>query len=149
MPQAEPVGAEVSNRDAWVVDSTGGLSKTPVSLSQYLSELEGAQASGQVDATVRYNVSQKLNLDSITFSPGGIYKSERVLICGHIGTVSTSAVAHDLYKTFVRAVTKGFEKIGGYRVGPEAARLMDEGYRMVTIGISSPPAYDLRRPNAH
>ncbi len=40
----------------------------------------------------------------------------------------------------------GFEKIGTYRIGPEAARMMDEGYRMVTIEIASPGAYDLRRP---
>jgi hypothetical protein len=91
-------------------------------------------------------VSQKLNPDSITFLPGGIYKEEKILVCGHIGTIFNSAVSRSLYKAFVITVTKGFQKIGSYRVGPEASRLMDNGYRMVTIGITSPPAYDLRRP---
>lgn len=128
---------------AWSVGSTGKISQAPTSVDQYLTNL-GAP-SEQPTADVRYDISQKLNSDSLVFSPGGIYQNERVLVCGHIGTISQSAVANDLYRAFVQSVTKGFEKIGGYRVGPEADRLMDEGYRMVTIGIGSPRAYDLRR----
>lgn len=94
---------------------------------------------------VRYSLSQRLNPDSISFLPGGLFSDQKILVCGHIGTMSESQASISLYKVFVRAVTKGFEKIGSYRVGPEAARLMDEGYRMVTIGITSPTAYDLRR----
>jgi hypothetical protein len=94
---------------------------------------------------VRYDVSQLRNPDTVSFLPGGIYQNHRALVCGHIGTASESQVSIALYLAFARAVTKGFEKIRAYRVGPEAARLMDQGYRMVTIGLGSPQEYDLRR----
>jgi hypothetical protein len=94
---------------------------------------------------VRYDVNQKLNPDSVSFLPGGIFNDQRVLVCGHIGTASGSPISLSLYKTFVKAITKGFEKVGAYRVGRKAASLMHEGYRMVTIGINSPRKYDLAR----
>ena len=134
-----------AQQKALIVDNAGAVSPAPIAFDQYLSELEEASSSKSPPASVRYNLSQKLNPDSITFLPGGIYTGEKVLVCGHIGTICTSTVAQDLYRKFVMAVTRGFERIGSYRVGPEARRLMDEGYRMVTIAISSPVAYDLRR----
>jgi hypothetical protein len=94
---------------------------------------------------VRYDVSQKSNPGTVSFLPGGLFDEHRVLICGHIGTASESSISLSLYSAFTKALTRGYEKIGGYRVGPEAASLMDEGYRMVTIGISSPRKYDLVR----
>lgn len=132
---------------AHVVDASGYISRAPTSIDDYISELENGVAECRENRTtnVRYNVSQKLNPDSIIFSPGGQFKGESILICGHIGTVSNSPSSLYLYKTFVQTVTKGFEKILNYRVGPDAARRMAAGYRMVTIGISSPTAYDLQR----
>jgi hypothetical protein len=144
VPQVQQSGAKLFSQKVWTVAGSGELSNAPSSLEQCLSDLEG-RPSNHRTPNVRYDVSQKLNADSIVFSPGGIYNGERVLICGHIGTISASAIAQDLYKTFVKATTKDFEKIGSYRVGPEAARLMDAGYRMVTIGMGSPRAYDLHR----
>ncbi len=99
----------------------------------------------QKDGGIRYGIDQLLNPDSITFLPGGIYDDQRILVCGHIGTASTTAASVALYKAFVKYVTKGFDRVGSYRVGPEALRLMDVGYRMVTISIGSPSGYDLRR----
>lgn len=143
VPQVQLSGGKLPRQKAWRVTSSGELSGVGVSLDKYLGDLEGIP--DQQPENTRYNVSQKLNADSVVFSPGGIYNDERVLVCGHIGTISTSAAAQDLYRVLVKTLTAGFEKIGNYRVGPEAARMMDEGYRMVTIGISSPAAYDLRR----
>ena len=94
---------------------------------------------------IRYDLSQKRNPDSVVFRPGGVYKGERVLVCGHIATLSKSPVAMSLYRAFVASIIRGFEKIGSYRVGPEAIRMMDEGHRMVTISVGSPREYDLRR----
>jgi hypothetical protein len=99
----------------------------------------------QTGGGVRYALDQLRNPDSVTFLPGGIYGDNRILVCGHIGTASESDISIVLYKAFTRAVTKGFEKVGAYRVGPEASRLMEQGYRMVTIGVTSPAEYDLRR----
>jgi hypothetical protein len=93
---------------------------------------------------IRYALNQKLNPDSITFYPGGLYR-EGVLVCGDIGTIWKTPASLDLYKRFVQSVTKTFAKIGSYRVGSEAERLMDKGYRMVTISIRSPREYDLSR----
>lgn len=98
----------------------------------------------QLGGGIRYALDQKPNQESIVFSPGGLY-GDNVLICGHIGTIWDNPVALTLYKTFVRSLTRGFVKIGSYRVGPEAEHFMDRGYRMVTIGISSPQEYDLRK----
>jgi hypothetical protein len=93
---------------------------------------------------IHYFVDQEFNPKSICFSPGGIYE-EHNLICGHIGTASEHPESITLYKAFANAIIKGFKKIGTYKVGPEALRLMDQGIRMVTIGTKSPPEYDLKR----
>jgi hypothetical protein len=93
---------------------------------------------------VHYFVDQEFNPRSICFRPGGIYK-ERNLISGRIGTASDDPDSLELYKTFTKAITKGFKKVGNYRVGHEALRLMDQGVRMITMGVDEPPEYDLRR----
>ena len=93
---------------------------------------------------IHYFVDQSLNPASITFLPGGLYQSQ-YLICGHIGTTSEHPESIEIYKSFTKAVTKGFMKVGNYRVGPEALRLMDQGIRMITMGIREPPEYDLKR----
>jgi hypothetical protein len=93
---------------------------------------------------VHYFVNQLLNPTSITFLTGGLYEN-RFLICGHIGTISEHPQSIELYKAFKKALTKGFKTVGNYRVGPEALRLMDQGVRMITMGVDEPPEYDLRR----
>ncbi len=137
-----------------ICDETGAISKSSLSLDRYLSDLEEKSGlKGDIEAvptlqsagSIRYEVGPDQNPDGIIFAPGGIYNSQKVLVCGHIGTLMNSRESLDLYNSFVRAVTEGFQAIGSYRVGPEAVRLMDEGYRLVTIGLASPPEYDLRR----
>jgi hypothetical protein len=130
----------------------GGALSRVASLDEYLSELERKTAESETDAPasvgeVWYDVSQKLNPESVSFLPGGIFDDHRVLICGHIGTASESSISLSLYRAFTKVITKGFEKVREYRIGPEAASLMDEGYRMVTIGINSPLKCDLVRGN--
>lgn len=114
-----------------------------------LDQLTSGALDRLVSAEVRYALDQRRNPDTVSFLPGGVYNEQQILVCGHIGTASESPISIDLYKAFAGAVTKGFERIGAYRVGPEAIRLMDEGYRMVTIGIGSPREYDLRRGVMH
>jgi hypothetical protein len=50
-----------------------------------------------------------------------------------------------LYRAFAPELLRGFEKIKAYRAGPEAVRLLAEGWRLVTISARSPAGYDLRR----
>lgn len=92
---------------------------------------------------VNYIVDDQSYLTAIFFRPGGFYQ-DHCLISGNIGTASVHPQSIELYNNFTRAVTKGFKKIGNYRVGPEALCLMENGMRMVTIGINSPREYDLK-----
>ena len=147
-------GTNLALENALMVDEKGKISKNPAPFAQYLYSLEqtgGGKLKSQSNQTslsvggVRYEVSQQANPDSITFLPGGIFENQRVLVCGHIGTASKSSESLGLYKPFTKSVTKDFARIGNYRVGPEAERLMDQGYRMVTIGIGSSREYDLRK----
>jgi hypothetical protein len=100
---------------------------------------------GWTRGKVRYTLDQLQNPESISVRLGGIFDSQKVLVCGHIGTASDSAVSITLYKAFAKAIVKGFQKVRNYHVGPEAIRLMDEGYRMVTVSVGSPPEWDLRK----
>jgi hypothetical protein len=93
---------------------------------------------------IHYFVDQQFNPKSICFRPGGIYEGHS-LISGRVGTASDDSDSIELYKTFTKAVTKGFKKIGNYKVGAEALGLMDQGVRMITMGIDEPPQYDLKR----
>lgn len=92
----------------------------------------------------RYAVTQEGNPRSIVIALSGLYQ-EAILVPGKVGSVSDHPEAIALYKYVVRELTRGFVKVRMYFVGPEALRMMDEGRRLVTIGIRSPPEYDLRR----
>lgn len=89
-------------------------------------------------------LTKRENPDSIRSSPGGLFGDD-ILICGHIDTISKSPRSLDLYQKFAQIVTKRFQRIGSYRVGPEAEKLTDEGFRLLTISIKSPREYDVRR----
>jgi hypothetical protein len=97
----------------------------------------------QQNGGVLYFLNQMQNATSIAFWPGGLYE-ERNLICGHINTASANKESLDLFRDFSRTVTKGFQRIGSYFVGPKALVLMSQGVRMVTISVKSPSEYDLR-----
>jgi len=44
---------------------------------------------------------------------------------------------------FAKTVVRGFHKVHSYWVGPEAYREFRAGKRLATIGVKSPPEYDL------
>jgi hypothetical protein len=93
---------------------------------------------------IHYFVDQQFNPKSICFRPGGLYERHN-LISGRIGTASDDPDSMELYKTFTKALTKGFKKLSNYKVGPEALQMMDQGIRMITMGVDEPPEYDLKR----
>jgi hypothetical protein len=134
---------------AVMVGRAGKISASSLSLEEALSSVEDSRGDDVAEKPARYAtyvLSQKLNPDSIVFIPGGIYSEQPALVAGHIGTISDSVASLGLYKAFNKAILKNFEKIRSYHVGPEAADLMQRGYRMVTISIGSSPIYDLQRP---
>jgi len=144
---APSTSRRAGRQNAIVVDDAGGLSRSALSLDEQLALLEHGTTpeNPALKPGMACVLSQKLNPDSVVFSPGGVYKDQPAIIAGHVGTISQSNDALALYKGFVRAVAKSFEKIGSYYVGPEAAKLMAQGCRMVTISVVSPPLYDLKR----
>lgn len=89
-----------------------------------------------------FNIGQLKNPNSIFFQPGGIYNKE-YLIRGNIGTVSESKESKELFKYFSKGITKGFTKIRGWYVGPDALRLMNLGIRLITMHVKENPNYDL------
>jgi len=64
---------------------------------------------------IHYFIDQQFNRKSICFAPGGMYE-EHNLISGRIGTASDDPDSIELY---TKAVTKGFKKVGNYKVGPD------------------------------
>lgn len=90
----------------------------------------------------RYALTQEGNPRSIVIALSGLYQ-ETTLVAGKIGTVSEHPQAIALFKYFARELTRGFKRIRMFLVGPEALRMLEEGKRLVTIGIRSPTEYDL------
>lgn len=91
---------------------------------------------------VRFAISQKLNEDTITFSPGGWYGTQ-VILYGRVATISANLSSKNLYNLFAKAFRGNFAKIQEFLVGPEALDLARRGVRL-TIGAASPAEVDLR-----
>lgn len=92
---------------------------------------------------VMYAVDQLSNPATIVFRPGGTY-SGTCLIAGQLGTVSDHPLSLALYRTFSSELRRQFERIGSFHVGPDAGRLLDQGWRL-TANARSPATYDLSR----
>jgi hypothetical protein len=146
-PALSSGSGHAGHSNAIVVDAVGQPSGSVLSLSKALTFLEAGTTpeNPALQPGVACFLSQKLNPGSIVFAPGGVHNDQPAIIAGHIGTISQSGNALILYKGFVKRVTRGFAKIGSYYVGPEAVRLMSQGHRMVTMSLSSPTLYDLKR----
>lgn len=84
-------------------------------------------------------------------SPGGVsfYFGRTIagvclLLPGQIATGSLEAQSLGIYAVFRREAQKRFEKIKSYYVGPEAASLLDKGFRLAQTEKST-AEYDLVR----
>jgi hypothetical protein len=91
----------------------------------------------------RYAVDQTENPHTVALQNGGAVDDSR-LIASQLGTISTDPVSEQLYSLFNEVIRSRFEKIQSYYVGPEAARLLDSGRRLVP-SVRAPPTYDLAR----
>lgn len=126
------------------INATGDAARSPVYLVMPAASTIYVKEVPQRNGGVRYSVTQLGNPDSIAFRPSGIYQGN-CLVVGNVGTVSEDARSLRLYRGLTRELTRGFKKIRMYLVGPEALRMLDEGKRLVTMGVRSPAEYDLRR----
>ena len=91
----------------------------------------------------KYAVDQLENPQSVSIVPGGVFDNSCV-IAGQIGTTSNDALSLELANLFAREVRKQFSRIRSYYVGPDAERLMDQGYRL-TADARRSLDYDLAR----
>jgi hypothetical protein len=101
-------------------------------------------AATQKSGKVQYMIDLDRAPPALILRTGGVF-GERVLISGNVGPVGETEESLALYRAFAPELLRGFEKVKAYKVGPEAARLLDEGWRLVTISVRSPVDYDLRR----
>ena len=77
---------------------------------------------------VRYVIDHRENA-SVVFRPGGMFGKD-CLIAGELGTPRADEVSLAIWKLFSRHFFREFVKIGLYRVGPEALRLLHAGLRL-------------------
>ncbi len=87
-------------------------------------------------------INQRLNKDTVTLRPGGIYGHD-VLLYGSIATVSESDPSMELYDFIVEPYLARFAKVREFFVGPEAFDLWKSGTRL-TISATSPADFDLK-----
>jgi hypothetical protein len=90
-----------------------------------------------------YSIDMGKNEVCIQFCPGGKFQ-EGCLISGLLACTSESAEATRFFSEISSHLLKGFEQVRDYRVGPEAIRLLDGGFRLTTHHLRS-PADCLRR----
>ncbi len=91
----------------------------------------------------KYAIDQLENPQTIIIRPGGVFAAS-VMIAGTLSTVSKDPASLELYRLFLAAFRRRFESIKSYRVGRNAAHLLDTGSRL-TANIRSPTLYDLTR----
>ena len=89
----------------------------------------------------RYCIDQLVNLESVAFTPAGIW-DEKIVLHGRVATVSESAISQELMKRFNAAFRRQFRKVKAFWVGPSARALLDAGKRL-TISAHSPRDFDL------
>ena len=92
---------------------------------------------------VRFSIDQIENPQTVFVQPGSMVGNDK-LVAGQVGTASDDPVSLDLLTVFSSALYKHFVEIKSYRVGPQAAALLDTGIRLASTE-NSPVAYDLRR----
>jgi hypothetical protein len=93
-------------------------------------------------------VQHMIDLDrappALILRTGGVF-GERMLIAGNVGPVGEREESRALYRAFAPELLRGFVKIKAYQVGPEAVRMLEAGWRLVTMSVRSPVGYDLQR----
>jgi hypothetical protein len=92
----------------------------------------------------RYCIDQRINRDSITFEPGGLWRGD-ILFYGRVATNSASDLAQKLLKGFGGPIMQQFRKVDESYVGPGAFEMLEAGKRL-TGAEQTPREYDLKIP---
>lgn len=91
---------------------------------------------------VSFSVDQRLNNDTVTLRPGGMYGND-VLLYGTIGTVSETPASLNLYDFMIEPYLARFTAVREFFLGPEALGLWKSGVRLTT-SATSPADFDLK-----
>lgn len=89
------------------------------------------------------DLSQKLNPDSIVFSPSGVYEDNKCIIHGQLGTIHDNKESLSLFTTVCHGLKKQFINFHGWFIGPEALSLYGK-VRFIIISINEPCDYDFK-----
>jgi hypothetical protein len=91
---------------------------------------------------VLFDIGLMENPTAFSFKPAGRF-GEKTIIQGCVGTATGNPKSIASCKLFWRGLSNGFKKVNGYYVGPEAYRLLEQGWRL-TPATQCPPDLDLR-----
>jgi len=90
-----------------------------------------------------YSVDQDSSPESVNLRPSGLFE-ENTVIEGLVRTGSDHPASHALYGLIRKRIVSYFERIQEYYVGPQAAQLLDRGWRL-TQAVKAPLGCDLKR----
>ncbi len=92
---------------------------------------------------VLFAVDQLSCPHSIILRPGGLF-DRKAIISGSCGTTTNTDVSKRLFTVWSLAFKDQFRRVRSFMVGPEAERLLDEGFRL-TSRMSAPQSHDLSK----
>lgn len=119
---------------------------TAVMNPDYLVALQGTvvqvRSIPQRTGGINFAIDQRLNKDTVTLRPGGMYGHD-ALLYGSIGTVSESDASLDLYDFMVEPFLARFANMHGLFLGLEAFDLWKSGVRM-TASATPPVDFNLK-----
>jgi hypothetical protein len=92
---------------------------------------------------IKFAVDPLANPPTVVVRCGGRVGVDR-LTAGDVSVATSDEEAEELFAIFSSVIRRQFKKIKSFYVGPEAARLLDEGVRLSPTS-KSPPMYDLAR----
>jgi hypothetical protein len=82
--------------------------------------------------------------DCVILMCGGLHEPTGALVAGELSQpLEPSGRAVEMFDVYSTELLRGFERVRHYWLGPEALRGFRAAQRLVTIGVRSPPEYDL------
>jgi hypothetical protein len=126
--------------DLGVASNESAVNCTTFLVCREIDSLRPRQV-GSLDSKKRYVFDQLINPDTITFSPGGLWREE-ILLYGTFASASNSLFSSQLLKVAGSALKKRCKKIKAFYVGPEAEGMLRTGKRL-TIAEQASRSTDL------
>lgn len=122
--------------------AAGSVQGSPGYLIFRRGEMPPPREAPQRGGGVKYQIEP--TSDSLRLICGGVHVESGALLAGELQqSVHANERTTELFERVTRELFRGFTRVRLYWVGPEALRSLRAGQRLVTIGIGSPPVYDL------